>query len=78
MRPASHQHLDTREGESVQTDTNSQPKKSSYRKRSLSKNAEIILKLTENSWWPFERVDGRLLERMHREKLRDSVEVAPI
>lgn len=39
----------------------------------MSKNAETILKLTENSWWPFERVDGRLLERMHREKLRDSV-----
>ena len=62
----------------MRTDTNLQPKKSSSRSRSLSKNAEIILKLTENSWWPFERVDGRLLERMHREKLRDSVEGAPI
>lgn len=78
MRRGSRPLLDTNEGENVQTDTNLQPKKSSSQKKSLSKNAEIILKLTQNSWWPFDRVDGKLLEKLHREKLRDSVEEAPI
>jgi len=53
----------------VQTDTDSQPKKSSSQKRRLSKNAETVLKLTANKWWPFARVNGRLLERLHKQHI---------
>jgi hypothetical protein len=35
------------------------------------------LKLTKNSWWPFDRVDGRILEHLHKQAIHD-VEEAPI
>ena len=60
----------TVEGESVQTNTNSQPKNLSSQQRRWNKNAEIVLKLTANEWWPFDRVDGKLLEKLHREKIK--------
>lgn len=61
----------------MQTNTNSQPKKSSSRTKFLNKNAETIVKLTTNSWWPFERVDGRILEALHKQAIHN-VEEAPI
>ena len=69
--------MDTVEGENVQTNTNSQPKKSSSQTKLLSKNAETVLKLTTNAWWPFDRVDGRILEQLHKQAILD-VEEAPI
>ena len=57
-------------------DTDSQPKKSSSQKNRLNKNAETILRLTSNAWWPFDRVDGKLLEKLHREKIKRTEEPA--
>lgn len=57
-------------------DTDSQPKKSSSPKKRLNKNAEIILRLTSNAWWPFDRVDGKILERMHKTHLINNQEKA--
>lgn len=48
------------EGESVQTNTDSQPKKLLSRKK-------LLQKIKENDWNPFERVDGKLLEKVARE-----------
>ena len=48
------------EGGNVQTNTDSQPKKSLSRKR-------ILQKIRENDWNPFERVDGKLLEEVAKE-----------
>jgi hypothetical protein len=48
------------EGESVQTNTDSQPKKLLSRKK-------LLQKIRENDWNPFERVDGKLLEKLARE-----------
>lgn len=48
------------EGESVQTNTDSQPKKSTSRKK-------LLQKIRENDLNPFERVDGKLLEKVARE-----------
>lgn len=62
------------EGESVQTNTNSQPKKLSSQQKRWNKNAEIVLKLTANEWWPFDRVDGKLLQALHRKHLLDGEE----
>lgn len=44
----------------MQTNTDSQPKKSLSRKR-------ILQKIRENDWNPFERVDGKLLEEVAKE-----------
>ena len=57
----------TSEGESVQTNTDSQPKKSLSRKK-------IFQKIRENDWNPFERVDGKILERIHNELLKNQNE----
>ena len=51
------------EGESVETNTDSQPKKSISRKK-------LLQKIRENDCNPFERVDGKLLERIHNENLK--------
>lgn len=32
---------------------------------------------TPNDWWPFDRVDGRILVRAHRDAIQD-IEDAPI
>lgn len=56
------------EGENVQTNIDSQPKKLSSPKKRCSKNAELILKITANDWNPFERADPKLLEKIHKQK----------
>lgn len=53
--------------------TDSQPKKSSSRKRTLTKNAEIILRITSNDWNPFERVDPSVLEKVMRESTKQRI-----
>ena len=62
------------EGENVQTDINFQPKKSSSPKKRWNSNAATILKLTTNQWWPFDRVDGKLLESLHRKRINNMEE----
>jgi hypothetical protein len=69
------------EGESALMNIDSQPKKSLSRKRTLMKNEGVILKVCANDWNPFERVDGKLLERIHRKNLKSQtptpIEEAP-
>ena len=60
----------------MQTTTTSQPKKRSSPKKSLTKNAEITKKLLNNEWWPFDRVNGNLLERLHKGTLQQHTEDA--
>ena len=48
-------------------DTTLQRKKPSSRKKSCNKNIETVLKITSNAWWPFDRADGKLLEKLHKE-----------
>ena len=60
----------------METNTDSQPKKLQSRKRNLTKNAELMVKLTSNDWNPFERVDGRILEKLHKQHVQ-SGEPAP-
>jgi len=47
----------------------------------LTKNEGVILKVCANDWNPFERVDGKLLERIHRKNLKSQtstpIEEAP-
>jgi len=57
-------------------DTNSQPRKSSSQRKSSKQNAEIVLKLTAKTWWPFDRVDGKLLEKIHRNNIKTQAEEA--
>ena len=63
--------------ENVQMNTNLQPKKQSSQTKFLNKNAETIVKLTSNAWWPFDRVDGKILEQLHKEAIQQ-LEEAPI
>ena len=44
----------------MRTNTDSQPKKSISRKK-------LLQKIRENDWNPFERVDGKLLEKLAKE-----------
>jgi hypothetical protein len=64
--------LGIHEGENVETNTDSQPKKSLSRKRQLTKNEGVILKLCANDWNPFERADPKVLEKV-RQKVRQKV-----
>ena len=59
------------EGGNVQTNTDSQPKKSLSRKR-------ILQKIRENDWNPFERVDGKLLEQLDKELKKQYYEDSPM
>ena len=60
----------------METNIDLQPKNSLWRKRRLTKSAEIISKLTSNEWNPFERCDGRILvalhKQLHKEKLNQT------
>lgn len=48
-------------------DTSSQPKKQQSRPRRSKKRDEIVSTAIErNAWNPFERVDPRILEMLHR------------
>ena len=60
----------------MQTNIDSQPKKLSSQKKRWSKNAETILKLTANEWWPFDRVDGKLLQKLHKAEVSRNQEDA--
>lgn len=45
-------------------------------------SAEIKALLTANKWWPFHRVDGKILQQMHRsieaeKSTTDNLEEAP-
>jgi len=62
--------LGIHEGENVETNTDLQPKKSLSRKRQSMKSEEHILKICKNDWNPFERVDGKILERLHKKLLK--------
>jgi len=74
-------HLGKYEGENVQTNTDLQPKNSSSRKKRLTTNAELILKISANDWNPFKRVDPRVLEKVMRastKKQKEQYEDAPL
>ena len=60
----------------MQTDTNLQPKKGSSPRSNSRKNAEIVLSVTRNQWWPFNRVDGKLLNKINKEQLKQTQEPA--
>lgn len=62
----------------MQTTTVLQRKKSSYQKNNSKKNDEIISKITSGAWWPFDRVDGKLLERLHKQSKYINEQEAPI
>jgi hypothetical protein len=61
---------DTGEGVSASTATGSRQKKKSLPPPKYNPN-------TPNDWWPFDRVDGRILVRAHRNSIQD-LEEAPI
>ena len=44
--------------------------------KSSKQNAEIVLKLTAKTWWPFDRVDGKLLEKLNKKQQRAQDEPA--
>jgi len=69
--------LDISEGENVETNTDSQPKRLSSPKKRLNKNDEITSKLISNDWNPFERCDGRILVALHKRKLQN-LEESPL
>lgn len=62
----------------MQTDIDSQPKKSSSRKKNSTGSTEIVSKIAANAWWPFDRVDGKILEQLHRKELKRNQEEALI
>ena len=68
-KQGSPRYTDIDEGESVQTNINSQPRKLSSPMKFSKQNAKIVLKLTANAWWPFDRVDGRLLQKLHKAEI---------
>lgn len=70
--------MDTEEGESVQTYTNSRQKKSSSPRSNSRRNAEIVSSVIQNKWWPFDRVDGKLLEKLNKQSRKLEMEDAPI
>jgi hypothetical protein len=54
-------------------DTSSQPKKQQSRPRRSKKRDEIVSTAIErNAWNPFERVDPRILEMLHRKHERNA------
>ena len=65
------------EGEgNVKTNTTLQPKRKSSPRKSLTQNDDCIKKILRNEWWPFDRVDGKLLEKLNREKIKQTEEPA--
>ena len=70
----------TEEGESVQTTTSSQPKKSLCPKKSSKKSNErtqskISIEDARKNW-PFTRLDGALLEKLHKQTKYENLEEA--
>ena len=70
----------TEEGESVQTTTNLQPKRSLSPKRPSNKNNERTLSRISiedvRKNWPFTRLDGALLEKLHKQTKYANLEEA--
>jgi hypothetical protein len=62
--------LGIHEGENVQTNTDSQLKKSLSRKRKSTKRDESISLIISNDWNPFERADPRVLEKVTQEFIK--------
>ena len=62
--------MGTGEGERVPTTTTSRHKKPSSPRKSSTKNDAIIKKLLSNEHWPFDRVDGKILETLHKQHLQ--------
>ncbi len=57
----------------METDTNLQPKKlRSPRKRSNKRVETVSTLLEKNGWNPFERVDPKILEMLHRKHEKDA------
>ncbi len=70
----------TEEGESVQTTTSSPPKKSLSPKRSSKRSNErtqskISIEDARKNW-PFTRLDGASLERLHKQTKYENLEEA--
>jgi len=57
----------------VETNTDLQPKNSLWRKRRLTPNAVLMVKLTTNDWNPFERVDGKHLVALHKQLQKEKL-----
>jgi hypothetical protein len=53
--------------------TDSPPKKSSSRKKTSTKNAEQILRVTLNDWNPFERANPSVLEKVTQESTKQRI-----
>jgi hypothetical protein len=62
----------------VQTNIDSQQTKlSSPKKRSNKTHKTTLELLTKNAWWPFDRVDGRLLVKLHKQSI-NNLEESPL
>ena len=55
----------------MQTNTDLQPKKLlSPIKLSKSDRLKTLKLITANAWWPFDRVDGKILESLHKQHVQ--------
>ena len=74
--------MDIYEGESVQTNIDSQPKKPLSPKRqskSIRKKPSLTISIEDAKRnWPFTRLDGGLLERLHKQTIKETYEDAPL
>ena len=57
----------------MKTTTGSQQAKPSSRRKRLTKSVEHI----KQNWWPFDRVDGKILEALHKQHVQRAAEPAP-
>ena len=69
--------MDTEGEGNALMDTDSQPKRLLSQMKLSKKNANVALKLATNRWWPFDRVDGKLLEQLNKLNRRNDYEEAP-
>ena len=69
--------MDTEGEGNALMDTDSQPKRLLSQMKLSKKNANVVSKLTANTWWPFDRVDGKLLEQLNKLNRRNDYEEAP-
>lgn len=61
-------------------DTDSQPMRLLSQMKLSKTNKDVAYKLVTNKWWPFDRVDGRLLEQLNKQQSnqrRNEYENAP-
>ena len=69
--------MDTEGEGNALMDTDSQPKRLLSQMKLSKKNETIASKLVTNKWWPFDRVDGKLLEQLNKLNRRNDYEDAP-